>query len=312
MYKDDNPEYKASDRAFYSSRSLKRHRMSKQELSLLLETSKKIIKEESIVTIRHLFYRLATEFHLIPKTQLGYNNLDKHLIKWRRSGTIDYSSFADNTRWYYGNSGYRQLSNAVRSLADGYCRDPWMEKRVEIWTEKDAMASILLKAANKYRVRVFSARGFNSLTALYSIAQDFKFAQAEGREVFVYYFGDYDPKGLEIDNAMTNTLKNDMGITISFERVAITPEQIIDLNLPTRPTKKHSGAFEGDSVEVDVMKTKDIIALVDAAIEPHIDRDRWSAIQEAERLEREGLNELADKIEHNENSRQLGAGEAVV
>ena len=58
-------------------------------------------------------------------------------------------------------------------------------------------------------------------------------------------------------------------IEITFERLAVTEEQIDSLALQTRPTKttdSRSARFDGESVEVDAIPSSTLQAIVDDAI----------------------------------------------
>jgi hypothetical protein len=81
---------------------------------------------------------------------------------------------------------------------------------------------------------------------------------------------------------------------ITFERLAVSEQQIVDWNLPTRPTKTstHSKGFEGASVELDAIEPATLRALVREAIERHLDADileNTRGIEELERLTMESM-----------------------
>jgi hypothetical protein len=58
------------------------------------------------------------------------------------------------------------------------------------------------------------------------------------------YFGDHDPSGVDITRAVEEGLREFApDAEIHFERVAVTRKQIGELNLPTRPTKRQTGAI---------------------------------------------------------------------
>lgn len=80
------------------------------------------------------------------------------------------------------------------------------------------------------------------------------------------------------------------------ERLAVTPAQIEELSLHTRPTKEKDSrakAFDGQSVEVDAMSSRILRQLVSDAIEGHIDQHQLGITTYAERQERETLVRLA-------------------
>jgi hypothetical protein len=79
------------------------------------------------------------------------------------------------------------------------------------------------------------------------------------------------------------------GEHFTFERVAVTPEQIVAWDLPTRPDKK-----SGDpAVEVDAIPPNQLRDMCRHAIERHVDANRWRVLQKIEAEERRGLVRLA-------------------
>ena len=96
---------------------------------------------------------------------------------------------------------------------------------------------------------------------------------------------------------------------IHFECVAVTPEQIVDWQLPTRPTKKtdsRSKNFKGESVEVDAIEPEKLRELVRDCIQRHVDVDALEVLEVAEESEREILYELATR-QRTETGGQPGA-----
>ena len=277
----------------YGSRSIKPRR-TQSDLNSLLEACLYVINDEpGQITIRHLFYRLVG-LGAIAKSEREYKALGRHLMKWRRAGLVSWSAFADNTRWYYGSQLFNDMDAALQNTVTAYRRNLWASQPdyVELWCEKDAIAAILLSVADRFGVKVFPLRGFASGTAIYNAAEIFKEQIERGHEVYVYYFGDYDPSGLAIDESAQRALSEDHGIDVHFERVAVTPAQISDLNLPTRPTKKtdrRSKNFSGESVEIDAMPTEILHRLVEGCITGHIEAGGWAKECEIEEGERETL-----------------------
>lgn len=180
---------------------------------------------------------------------------------------------------------------------------------MEIWAEKDAICSILLEAADPWRVQVFPFRGFASLTSLYNAAEMFRRKQAEGRTVYVYYFGDHDPSGIAIDPAAMAAMRDDFGVEIAFERVAVTEAQIATYRLPTRPTKttdSRAKAFVGESVEIDAMPRDVLLELVESCITQHLPTDALDRLIATERQEREALGQFLDAWVELESDRHHG------
>jgi hypothetical protein len=178
---------------------------------------------------------------------------------------------------------------------------------VEVWVEKDAIAGIVADNANSFGVPVFVCRGFASLSSLFSAAETFKQAIREGKEVVIYHFGDYDPSGVAAFEAIAKTMRTDFGLDITFVRAAVTPEQIAELGLPTRPTKEsaHSKKWNGgESVELDAMHPDTLRGLVESCITRHIDDRQWKIEEKIELGERSQLTAIWRKLSrksHYEN-----------
>ena len=86
---------------------------------------------------------------------------------------------------------------------------------------------------------------------------------------------------------------------IYFERIAVTPEQINDWDLPTRPAKKsdtRSKGFGEISVELDAIEPNQLRTLVQETIEQHLPQEQFEVLKAAEESEREIISRLVGKI----------------
>ena len=235
---------------------IKRRRRSAAELDELLSVVHGLLDQQSgKISIRHLFYLVVSQ-GAIAKTERGYANLKHQLTRWRRAGLIRWRAFSDSTRWYYGNPGHPGPRAFLEEMIRTYRYNLW-EKRdahVEIWVEKDAIASIVLEAADPWRVQVFQFRGFASLTSLYNAAQTFREKQAEGKEVYVYYFGDHDPSGVAIDPAAVAALRDDfdVGDQLRARRRHRGPDRRVP---PADPPDEGNG-FAGEGVPGRVRRNR--------------------------------------------------------
>jgi hypothetical protein len=112
---------------------------------------------------------------------------------------------------------------------------------------------------------------------------------AQDKPAYLYYFGDFDPSGLDIPRKVECDLREFApDADIEFERVAVTREQIAEMKLPTRPTKwtdSQAKSFVGESVEVDAIPPKVLRQLVSECITQHIDDDAYDVLLKAEESE---------------------------
>lgn len=84
---------------------------------------------------------------------------------------------------------------------------------------------------------------------------------------------------------------------VTFERLAVTEDQIADWQLPTRPTKRRdprAKGFRGESVEVDAVSANTLRQLVRDAIVAHIDSHAYEVTRQVEQSERELLTNIAE------------------
>jgi hypothetical protein len=274
----------------------KQTRRKKADIESICDRLYRILEANKPATVRQVFYRAVAEY-LIAKTEADYKNVVcRLLLKMRLEGRVPFGWVADNTRWMRKPRTWSGLEDFQEYAATTYRRSLWddQDAYVEVWTEKDALAGVLLEETRKWDTPLMVSRGFSSVTYLYEAADNIK---AEDKPTFIYYFGDHDPSGLLIDKAIEKRLRQfapDADIT--FERVAVTPEQIEEWQLPTRPTKTkgnpHSRGFEGGSVEVDAIEPALLRQLVRECIEQHIDKDRLDATAEVEEAERKTLRTL--------------------
>ena len=254
--------------------------------------------EESQITIRHLFYRLVG-LHLIEKTEAAYKSLCGHLSKWRRSEDISWGAFTDSTRWHLRQKTFDSVEDALRNTVENYRRNLWDTQSVyiEAWVEKDAIAGLVARTANSFGVPVFVCRGFASLSSLYNAANTFRDETDAGKKCIIYHLGDYDPSGVAAGESVLKAFRDDFKVDVEFVRIAVTPEQIQRLDLPTRPVKTSDSRAAkwrgGECVELDSMLPADIRHLVEENITGHIDNREWELMKHTEHLERETLRRIA-------------------
>jgi hypothetical protein len=86
---------------------------------------------------------------------------------------------------------------------------------------------------------------------------------------------------------------------VDFKRIAVTEEQIEELELPTRPVKKtdtRAQGWIGGCVEIDTIRPADLRQMVEHEIVSRIDPRQWLQMQKIEEQELKTLQSLAVKI----------------
>jgi len=250
------------------------------------------------MTVRQVYYQMVSR-GAIDKTEAEYKQtVCRLLADMRLAGEIPFGWIADNTRWMRKPRTHSSLENALRDTARTYRRSVWdsQDVYVEVWLEKDALAGVLYQETEAWDVPLMVTRGYSSLSYLHEAAEAIA---SEDKPAHLYYFGDYDPSGVDITRSVERRLREFAPeAEIHFERVAVTPEQIALWKLPTRPTKKsdsRSKNFTGESVEVDAIPPDKLRALVRDCIEQHVDEAAFESLQVAEADERKILAMFAAK-----------------
>lgn len=283
----------------------KRRRSTKAQLAEVDAAIFDIGQAENPITVRGLFYRVMSR-GLVPKTDKadphngipnGYGIVQREVLKMRRRGDLPYGWITDGTRYQIKPRTWTNAQAALENTAKMYRRALWAEQdaHLELWVEKSAIEGVVFPVTDEFDVPMLPARGFASETFLYETAEDLN---DDGRPAFIYQLGDHDPSGIcaweVIERRLREFVDND--IDLIFERIAVTPQQIIELDLPTRPTKQsdsRAAKFDGDSVEVDAIPSPTLRTLVREAIEAHIDPEALRLTQIAEESEREILRRIA-------------------
>ena len=279
----------------YEASRIKRYRATKAEIEDRRESLYSIVAEMRPMTVRQVFYQ-ATVIGLVDKTEAGYAKVQTDLVRMRRNGSLPYGWLADNTRWQRKPRTFASVEQALQDTAHFYRKSLWNDASayVEVWLEKDALAGEVNEITDLYDVPLMVSRGYASLSFLHTAASHMNSLRVPS---YVYHFGDFDPSGVNAAEKIERTLiELAPRAEIHFERVAITEQQIVVLNLPSRPIKasdSRSRNFGDISVELDAMKPGLLRALVEKVINRHLPQDELRVLQEAEHSEREMLKMFA-------------------
>lgn len=289
-----NPDMlqKAAKGAYRTSPINGRRRATKEEIADRKQALYYWAREETPVTIRRLFYRAATA-GLVAKDQKGYKKIQSTLVRMRRDGDLPYNWIADSTRWMRKPATHNSLEAAIADTAAHYRRAVWSNAdiQIEVWLEKDALAGVIYPVTSKYDVPLMVARGFASLSFLHHSAMALK---RDGRPAVIYHLGDSDTSGRDAAAAIERDLKEFAPeLPIQFEILAVTDDQIDEMDLPTRPDKKSGKPV----VELDAINANDLRDMVESAITAWLPENKMKVLQVAEASERQLLEAWSDAID---------------
>lgn len=242
------------------------------------------------LTVRQIYYRLVAS-QAIANVHSQYKGLSKNLVKARLDGRVPFEAIEDRTRAMvngYGTErtpashfrlGWDFLTKSPRT----YTLPKWwgQPKRVQVWVEKEALASLFRQVTDAEGVDLFVCRGYPSLTFLHEAAVELGRLQDDAREwddLRIIYFGDFDPSGEDIERHVGERL-GDLGAYPVVKRIAINRRQIDEYDIPPAPAKgtdsryrdfvdRHGVAWQ---VELDAIEPRTLQGLIREAIREHFD-----------------------------------------
>ena len=186
-----------------------------------------IVRGGAPMSVRHAFYQ-AVGLGLVPKTQNGYQKVQREILRLRRLRRIGYADIVDGTRYVQQSESHDSLSDALYETSRTYRRNLWSESpyKVEVWAESDSIAGTAWPAVDEWGLPLFVTRGFASETFLWNSAREWG-----SQKVVVLYIGDHDPHGVLIEDKARRRMQWFSGVSAEWRRVAVTPEQVAEYGL---------------------------------------------------------------------------------
>lgn len=278
----------------YGSSTVKRARRSKTQLAELDDAVIAAVEADHPVSLRGVYYR-AVSAGEVDKTENGYRAVGRRLLALRRAGTVPYGHITDGTRYVLHRPSWADPDAAIEALASSYRRALWLDQptAVQLFTEKDAISGVLEPVCARWDVPLGVVRGYSSETFAYEMAAQLPAEQT----TVIYQLGDHDPSGVNAWDVFCDRVRGFAPhASVTFQRLAVTEEQITAWDLPTRPTKttdSRARSFSGESVEVDAIPAPTLRQLVEDAITGHISTHVLDMHAMVEAQERAGLAALA-------------------
>lgn len=285
----------------YHAGQIKRRRRTKEQVEQLDQQILDILRDDHPQSIRHLFYRL-TDPRLqepVEKSDHGYQQVQSRLTKLRRDGVVPYGWIADMSRRGFFVETFGGAGDFLRRVRGLYRADLWAsaDDYVEVWCESRSIASVIQSDCRELAISLYPCGGFSSITFVHEAAQEIN-ERDDGRPVTVFYIGDHDPAGVLIDVSLERELRRHLNkdIELRFVRLGITPEQIVEHDLPSKPRKttdKRALHIER-TVEAEAMPAHILRRLLREAVEALLPQNALRVARVAEESERLRLIDLAD------------------
>lgn len=271
----------------------------------MIDTANEIIEayqaDGYTLTLRQLYYQFVSR-DLIPNNDKEYNKLGNLIADARMAGLISWRAIEDRGRgirpWLIQEDEREVLSG----IEHGFALDFWERQNayVEVWVEKDALASVIERPCRRYRVPYMPCKGYLSASEAWRSGRRFKRMSAEGRRCVLIHLGDHDPSGIDMtrDNGERASLFAEVAQgEIEVRRIALNMDQVEQHRPPPNPAKitdsraaDYIARFGNTSWELDALEPRVIDQLITGEISSIIDPDLWN---ETDREETERQQMLA-------------------
>lgn len=299
-YSKELAKKKPGDRGFLDS-----YKPQKANQNLIKQVKYLCMKYEADLplTLRQLFYLLVANFEY-PKTESSYTSLSNMMKKARRAQMIPMNWIRDDGFYQARIPTVNDADDAVEGLLGmaknlRLDRQRGQEERLMLWCEARGMVPVIEGIGRRYGVRLTTSGGFDSVTAKHNFAKECaEYYKDTGIRTVILHVGDYDPSG----ELMFRVLEEDifafaMGIewnsAPAWERIALTPEQIDEYELPSDPAKSstHDAGFTGEATQLEALEPDTLRSIVESAIEERMDMDLYEEVLNDEEELREEVTE---------------------
>lgn len=266
-----------------------------------------------MLSVRQLYYQLVARGK-IPNTERSYQNTASLINDGRLAGMLDWDAIEDRGRDIVLRTRWESGSHIVRAAANSFHQDKWttQEGRVIVIVEKAALAGVLEKVCAQYDVPLLAARGYPSVSIVREMVIEHVHPAIEAQQnVTILHLGDHDPSGIDMTRDLSERidlfvdgLDGVYGQSVMVNRIALTMEQVDEVQPPPNPAKVTDSRFVGyqaqfgdESWELDALEPRYLVKLVTQKINEQIDMSEWEArVAEIESI-RDKLTETADQFD---------------
>ncbi|MQA12956.1 MAG: hypothetical protein GEV09_01975 [Pseudonocardiaceae bacterium] len=285
----------------YEGGHVKRQRATKAEMQHRYDALYEIVRENKPTGIRFCYYR-ATTRGVVAKTDSGYNMVQRAILDMRRSGRIPWHWVVDSSRWMRKPDTWGSVEELLADAGASYRRALWRDSEsvVEVWCESESVAGVLYPTTAKWDVPLHPLKGQTSDSFAWGAAVQYR---DDPRPLTIFYLGDHDPAGYEIETNLHAKLVEFSGrVDIEFLRLAVDFGDVQQLGLtgttPKKPSyrDKVTGGlvpWHGPAVEVEAVDPPMLRRWLDACISDKVDHEALRLLRVAEESEREILLRMA-------------------
>jgi hypothetical protein len=264
----------------------------KQDNLPLAAVAVELLSKHEPDTVRGVMYSVVSAGWLPDTSATSYARIQRLLNALRKKGVIPFQWVVDNVRDTIKPSSWSGLGDFADTVTDAYRKDFWAQlpAYVEVIVEKDTVAGRVSPVTGEYDVSLHPVRGYCSTSFAWGIAQRWK---RVAKPITVYYIGDHDPSGRDIERSIMRTLREYSGKDFAWHRLGVNPchfEQFNVLPLASKKKDARYGKFVEEfgprCAEVEAIPATALREMVKEAIERHIPPEQWERLRALEAQEK--------------------------
>lgn len=254
------------------------------------------------MSTRQVYYQCVSR-GILANCEASYDKVQRILVELRRDGDIEYDRIVDRRRTKYQLAGWDSAEDIIKACGNQFRRDVWSSQPtvVMIACEKVALEGIFAEAVDEYGASLWTFQGYISESFAFEWATEIRALTDRGRKVAIYYFGDHDPSGLDIErDAIGKLLRH--GAVFVWGRKGLLFGDLDRFNLINVPvkagdtkSKKYLEAHGDRAAELDALPPDELKRRIVECIEKHLDASELRLVQRDEELQRETLALVASR-----------------
>ena len=267
------------------------------------------------ITLRQLYYDLVST-NVIPNHDVVYKRISSLLTDARYLGLIDWSAIEDRNRPHRMHMEWENTHDAIQFIISRFRLPRWSDQEyyLELFTEKDALSSIIQPVCDNWHIRFNVNKGYSSASIMYQLGKRIaKKIEEEEKEVILIYIGDHDPSGLDmvrdIDKRIIEFLEEgdfcyDSNM-FHIRHIALTMDQVKELNPPPNPAKItdprakwYIQKYGKTSWEVEALKPKYLMNLVNIEIQRYVNNKKYDSWIKQEEEEKQDMRNFAKQYKN--------------
>ena len=258
------------------------------------------------LTVRQLYYQLVSR-NEIPNTERSYQNTISLVSNARLGGLMDWNAIEDRTRAVRSQNHWNNVEQIIRATISNYYLDRWDNQKYRpiVMIEKDALIGVIQSMCDRLDVPYLSCRGYASQTVLRNYGYGRMATQImRNKHPVILHLGDLDPSGLDMSRDLSERLAmfsdGIEGIDFTFKRIALSMEQVDELQPPPNPAKVTDSRFEAyreiygeESWELDALPPAYINDLLKKEIKLLTDGDKLAEVEKLQKVGTDYLTEVS-------------------